>query len=159
MKILDTFTAVINILTVVVIFIENSIFLNLSNKSNSTCSILRGLAMISSGVVIVCVVIHYNYILNVIKYRDNRVEENVTLTSTGLWKYLLLEVLINVFVCPPSVDFTFNMTSVGNPLEYSFDALTSFFSLFRIYSVLRLFEHYSHWTNERSKRVCKINGA
>jgi hypothetical protein len=115
--------------------------------------------MLSSGAVIICVIIHYNYKLNVIKYRDNRVEENVTLMSTGLWKFLLLEILINSLVCPPSVDFTFTMTSVGNSLVYSFDALTSFFSLFRIYSVLRLFEHYSHWTNERSKRVCKINGA
>lgn len=159
MKILDTFTATINILTVIVIFTENYIFWSLDNVSTHTCSLLRGLAMFSSGAVIICVIIHYSYKLNVIKYRDNRVEENVTLMSTGLWKYLLLEILINSLVCPPSVDFTFTMKSVGNSLVYSLDGMSSFFSLFRIYSVLRLFEHYSHWTNERSKRVCKINGA
>lgn len=159
MKILDTFTAILDVLIVVVIYIENYLFWENSNVSTNVCSYLRALAMLSSGAVIICIIIHYSYKLNVIKYRDNRVEENVTLVSTGLWKFLLIEILINSLVCPPSVDFTFTMTSVGNSLVYSFDALTSFFALFRIYSVLRLFEHYSHWTNERSKRVCKINGA
>jgi hypothetical protein len=77
----------------------------------------------------------------------------VTLFSTGLWKYLVLEIIVNSVVCPPNIDNTFTMKSVGNPLVYTLDALASFFSLFRVYTVLRLFEHYSNWTNERSKRV------
>jgi hypothetical protein len=120
--------------------------------------------MLLSALVIICIIIHYNYVLNVIKYWDNWVEESgnyiwiryihiVTLFSTGLWKFLMLEIIINSITCPPSLDTTFEMKSVGNPLVYSLDALCSFCSLFRMYTVLRLFEHYSHWTNERSRRV------
>jgi len=32
------------------------------------------------------------------------VEENVTVFSTGLWKYLLAEIIVNMVVCPPGVD-------------------------------------------------------
>ena len=83
----------------------------------------------------------------------------VTLISTGLWKYLLAEIAINSCVCPPNVDITYSMVQLGQKIIYSFDAMTAVVSLFRLYTVIRLFEHYSHWTNERSKRVCKINGA
>ena len=79
--------------------------------------------------------------------------------STGLWKSLLCEVLIMVCVCPPSIDVTFHMVQLGQKITYSYDTLTAIMSLFRLYTVIRLFEHYSHWTNERSKRVCKMNGA
>ena len=77
----------------------------------------------------------------------------VSLTSTGLWKSLLIECLIMVCVCPPSVDTKFSMIQLGQEIKYSYDAMTAVISLFRLYTVIRLFEHYSHWTNERSKRV------
>eukprot|EP00347_Sterkiella_histriomuscorum_P018471 403345393 len=102
---------------------------------------------------------HYSYKLNVIKFRDNQIDENVTLVSTGLWKYLLTEICIHSCVCPPTVDVTYSMVQLGQKIIYSFDAMTAVVSLLRLYTVIRLFEHYSHWTNERSKRVCKINGA
>ena len=159
MKILDTFTALLDVITVVLIYVENWLFFANNNKSNIQCTILRVGIMICSAIVIIGIIMHYNYKISVIKYRENRVEESVTLYSTGLWKYLLIELAINAMICPPSIDYTFEMKSVGNPLIYSLDGLTSFFSLFRTYTVLRLFEHYSHWTNERSRRVCKINGA
>ena len=124
MKVLDSLTAVINVFTIILIYVENYIFWSNSNELTSICNYLRGIAMLSSGAVVICIVIHYNYKLNVIKYRDNRVEENVTLWSTGLYKYLFIEVAINCFVCPPTIDATYYMKSVGKDLEYSFDCIT-----------------------------------
>ena len=159
LKALDTLTAVISVITIVLVFIENEFFWSAGNKSTKLCSGLRALIVVLSAAIIICLIIHYNYKLTVIKYRDNQVDQNVTLTSTGLWKSLLVEILIQACVCPPSVDITFSMVQLGQQIKYSFDTMTAIVSLFRLYTVIRLFEHYSHWTNERSKRVCKMNGA
>ncbi len=46
----------------------------------------------------------------------------------------------------------------GSEVTYSINDITTFFGLARFYLTLRLFEYYSHWTNDRSKRVCNIIG-
>ena len=79
-------------------------------KSSKLNNWLRYITVFLSIVAVICIIIHYNYKLSVIKFRDNRMDENVTLCSTGLWKNLAIEVIINLFVCPPSVDFKFEMT-------------------------------------------------
>jgi hypothetical protein len=133
-----------------------------SNRTNST---LRGFILVLSVVAIICVIIHYNFRIHVIKYRDNRLDEEgnlkigtqlsniVSLYSTGLWVQLLVELFTHAVICPPTVDVTFAMQSLGSEIVYSYDGMVAVYSVFRLYTVIRLFEHYSHWTNERSKRV------
>ena len=118
---------------------------------------MRALVFLLSAVSVICVIIHYNYRLGVIKFRNNQVDEDISLYSSGLWKWLIAEICIHMFVCPPNVDITYQMVQLGQPIVYSFDAMTAIISLARLYTVLRLFEHYSHWTNERSKRVCNLH--
>ena len=77
----------------------------------------------------------------------------VSLISTGLWWKLIIEIIVNAIVNPPGVDLIFNLTQLGTELTYSFDTFVAVVSLFRLYTVIRLFEHFSHWTNERSRRV------
>jgi hypothetical protein len=77
----------------------------------------------------------------------------VSLFSSGLYKYLLIELIINGFICPPTIDLTFSMISLNKPIEYSLDSIVAVVCVFRFQNVFRLFEHYSHWTSERSKRV------
>ena len=72
---------------------------------------MRALVFLLSAVSVICVIIHYNYRLGVIKFRNNQVDEDISLYSSGLWKWLIAEICIHMFVCPPNVDITYQMCS------------------------------------------------
>jgi hypothetical protein len=107
--------------------------------------------------------------MKIIRLRELR-GSDATLISTGQYKQLGMEIFLNLILCPPAFDFSFSYRAlsncycycvyvcVGKQLTYSFNDLCTFFGLTRFYLTLRLFEYYSHWTNERSKRVCHIIG-
>lgn len=82
----------------------------------------------------------------------------MTLLTAGLWKWLLLEILVNALVVPPGLDLSFTMRQVGNLVKTPLDTLVCVFSVVRLYSVYpRLLlthygDDYSH-INDRTIRV------
>ena len=114
--------------------------------------------MALSIVIVVMISIDYWYLLQIKKYEDLRLEERVNICNAGLWKSYFFYILLNLINIPPSMDFSFSMLQVGNEVIYTMDAVFSVVSLFRLVFILRLLEHFTHWTDESSQRVCKLNG-
>lgn len=129
------------------------------NEITQLCNNLRITIICLSGVLIVFAVMHYYYKVQILAYRDNRLSEKLNIFNSGLWIYLSMEVIVQAFVCPPDVVYKFTVKQIGNDVTYSWDSLVAVVSILRFYTVFRLIQHYSYWTNERSKRVSKINGA
>ena len=65
----------------------------------------------------------------------------------------MFEILYNMIICPPWVDYVFEIDLVGDPSELSLDAICFSLALGRVYLILRLYEQYSRWTNEKANKT------
>lgn len=95
------------------------------------------------------IVVHHMQRLELQKLMKLRYEKD-TLRSTGLYKFMIFEILFNLLICPPKVDTVWKMKQLGGDFEISLDGLLLTLSLFRTYHLLRLYEQYSQWTNEKA---------
>ncbi len=78
-----------------------------------------------------------------------------TLISSGLYKLLILELILNSMFIPPNLDYKFTGKMLGGKYVYSVDDLMVVISLAKCYLILRLYYHYSKWTSEKIKRITK----
>lgn len=94
-------------------------------------------------------------LLEVLKYT---VGTKDTLFSTGIYKYMLLEIFINCIISPPGYDYYFEINTLGYTIIYSIDDIITFFILLRLYTILRLFSHHSIYTQSLAERICDRYG-
>jgi len=153
----DTISALFSCLALLIAWIENDIFFENNNISNSSCNVLR--AIVSC----LCIIVHY-YILRHYKLQleilksQRIIYQKTQLHNSNLFKYYLIEILFNYIHCPPYFDFVVPNEQLGIRFDITLDAYISVIMLGRLYVFFRLFDHYTFWTGERATRVCKING-
>ena len=84
-----------------------------------------------------------------------------TLVTTGLWKNLVFECLINV-VSPQyifdGIKYVEYSKDYQMDIVYEMNDLLLFFMFFRLYLVCRFLFYLSHFMNPRTQRVCAIHG-
>ena len=84
-----------------------------------------------------------------------------TIFSSGLWKSLLAEVILQL-VAPynflSGYKYVENVEAYDVTIEYEINELLLFFSFVRIYMLLRMYIYYSEYLTPRSLRVCQMNG-
>lgn len=82
--------------------------------------------------------------------------KGATIYRSGSLKYMILEIILNLMVCPPSFDLAVHgrSDSLGY-FDYSIDSILFGVSLSRTYLIFRLYEHYSNWTNKTAREICK----
>lgn len=96
---------------------------------------------------------HYKLDFNVLKMKEH-IDHYETLFSSGKYKYLIFELLLCSIHSPPKVNYTFNFNQNGNIILYSIDMFLTYCTLFRFYTVWRLFAKYSTWNNDKAEKVC-----
>ena len=77
------------------------------------------------------------------------------LFTTGLWIYLLLELIVNSIFSPPYVEGSFSGRMLKGNYTYSFDTLVNFFVLFKLYYIVRVIRVLSVFFSERAKVIAK----
>ena len=83
---------------------------------------------------------------------------------------LAFELFVCAICCPPYFDYTFKGQVLSGTYEYrlintffclknvlfcSYDALINVITIMKSYLVLRTYQHYSAWNNERAVQTCK----
>jgi hypothetical protein len=77
------------------------------------------------------------------------------LSSTGLLKTLIIEIIICALHSPPFVNTIFIIPNARDDVPYSLDIILTMFVLMRIYLFWRVFEGESFWNDERAERICR----
>ena len=72
--------------------------------------------------------------------------------------YLLYCLVLELFVCsiflPPYISTTFSGQMLNGTYTYSLGQITLTIMLLRTYLIVRLYEHYSKWTNSKAQNIC-----
>ena len=81
-----------------------------------------------------------------------------SLIESELLKPMILEILIFSIFSPPGIDYFFELETLGYKITYSIDDIFTFFTLLRLYTLLRLFGHHSIYTQSTAETICQRNG-
>jgi hypothetical protein len=115
---------------------------------------MRAINIIVTGVLCVCIVLHYQFKLSLLKLKKLR-PPNDSIRSAGMLPIMALELFVCMICCPPYFDFTFEGRMLGGTYVYSYNAIIFVIMLLRGYLVLRLFGQYSRWTNDKAEKICR----
>ena len=100
---------------------------------------------------------HYCFML--IEMKLNKEEYHKThLFQSQLWKYFILECIVNTFHNPPFFLLTYTITILDTTATYTWDSIISIFALAKLYILLRIFQNYTPWTSYQAERICQMNG-
>lgn len=184
-RFVDTVAALIALVIILIYFYEFELFIRVDysdsgtiikkrHESTSLNSILRTImiigSIITSKTILPCdfeslayltqqgvmIYIHYKKQLELQKLMKIRNKKD-TLFSTGMYKRLVFEIVLNMIVCPPTLDGQIKLSQTGGTQWLSFDAVCFSISLFRCYLFLRLYQQYSRWSSEKSIMICRQN--
>ena len=154
----DTMNGGLSLILILLYIVEYEMFISDNGKpkySSTAVNHLFRFVMLGLSSC-VCVVQYYHYdsllkIQKILKLKDQR----ETLTTSGFLKYLILECCINAIICPPFVDFGFEIDQLKGSVYITIDSTCFMICLFRFYNVLKVPEQYSIWTTEESTKICK----
>ena len=148
----DTCTACLSVLISLVALVQNEI--NHQVSSNFVL-FLRVLIVVACLKGFFWLVKRYKCLLyiNLLKY-----SEPDTLVSSGLYKGLVLEVLVFSLCPPPGLDSEFEVGMMDFNMTYSWDTFFTFLSLLKLYTLFRLFGHYSSYMQGKAERICESYG-
>ena len=88
------------------------------------------------------------------KHRVNKLFLD-TLSSTGLLKTMIIEIIICALHSPPFVNAIFIIPNARDNVPYSLDIILTLFVIMRIYLFWRVFMGESFWNDERAERICR----
>jgi len=78
-----------------------------------------------------------------------------TLSSTGLLKTMIIEIIICSLHSPPFVNAIFIIPNARDDVPYSLDIILTLFVIMRIYLFWRVFMGESFWNDERAEQICR----
>lgn len=97
---------------------------------------------------------HYILKLKQLKY-ELKIKEHDTLCSSGLYKGLLIELLICSLFDPPNVNSIFSGKMLGGHYTYSLDDMMVVIAFAKCYVVIRLYYHYTKWNTRYVQALAK----
>lgn len=152
----DTITSIITMSVLVIYTIEYEAYIKNGMKSDIFNQILRSVLFLLNG--FNCFLLYYRFsfqlqLLKILKLKHHK----ETLRSSGLLRGFLIECLINMIICPPFVDFHFQLAQMSGQITVSLAGFCYTVCLFKSYTLLRLPEQYIKWTDDKSSSICKKN--
>jgi hypothetical protein len=121
-------------------------------------TILRIVCIIITAILIFSIIKHYQYEFEMRKI------ENYGVYYPSIWKdkttrsMLILELFICSMIMPPFLDSPKKPLMIilnlnGVEVKYSIDMIISTFCMLKSYTILRVYEHVSKWTNYDAKKT------
>ena len=130
----------------------NMIFL-----TTTTVTTLRSLVLVCTIIIETLLIIHYILLLKFYKIKELYFPED-TLFSSGLYKYLLIELFLNFFHSPPNLNFIIQVSQRDPsmpPGNFQSDFFfTNVLLFFRSYQIIKYFAFYSKWNSYMNEKIC-----
>mmetsp|Transcript_692 Transcript_692/g.1263 ORF Transcript_692/g.1263 Transcript_692/m.1263 type:complete len:528 (-) Transcript_692:8051-9634(-) len=163
LRFIDTITAIVGLGGTTLAFIENESYYDDTNSSRNestwTGNIIR--IVVSISTLFLLLLVGYR---TMIAYNLNR-EKKVGAASvvrpfleTWYFKAMWIEIIINAVHWPAFIDGEHEFYQLNGKLVVSNNAIFTTCTLARFYLALRLFEHYTKWSNRRSEMICEESG-
>lgn len=84
-----------------------------------------------------------------------KAKDHDNMCSSGLYKGLLVELVICSLFDPPYVNSIFNGKMLGGKYSYSLDDMMVVIAFAKCYVVIRLYYHYSKWNTNKVQAMAK----
>lgn len=152
----DTINSILTISVLALYAVEYEIYSGNGLNSNYINHILRSIMLITNGFVCWILFYHYKYSLELQKILKLK-HPKETLRSSGLIRNFIIESAINMIICPPFLDASFELAQMKGYITITIDAICYSICLLKSYTILRLPEQYIKWTDEQSNAICKQN--
>jgi len=133
----------------------NDVYIENSHQSYSAVLILEICVSVST-VILVCLIYRHYHLRHKI-HRADAITPRKHFWQTRALTGFVIEILINIIHLPPGINFTFNMTVLGQVITYSALDIISIIMTLRAYLIFRLFALYSRWTKGPAAYACQIN--
>jgi hypothetical protein len=124
-----------------------------TDRMSSVDNILR---IINLGIILIIdlfLIMIYKNELRVQKYYCYCTTED-NLYSSGLWKSLLIEILVLSVFTPPFTYIHFNFNLFELRYIYTLNSFIAFLSIFKLYVVFKCYALFSKWTNFDNMPIC-----
>lgn len=126
-------------------------------QTNATVTTCRSLVTFVTVIIEVLLVVHYFLLIEFYKFKDLLYPED-NLFSSGFYKYLLIEMFLNIFHSPPYFDYVIPVAQRDPSLpEGKFQSdyfLTILLLFFRSYQIIKYFAFYSKWNSYYFEKIC-----
>lgn len=164
-KILDTFISLLIFSNLTFNFIDNN--LTVSEEGLPTDSDYKPMNQVNDKInylrIFNCIIVIITEVLLIVTYYlklsklriEGLASSNDGIYSTGLFKFLILEVIVLLPVCPPYIEIIIKGKMLGSIYVYSISTITTSISLLKIYYIVKIFNHYSIFTSFYAKTVSK----
>ena len=164
-KVIDTVVFILVLLNFTLSFISNNLFteetgsaelknFKAKNHSDSKINIIRCFNVLI--VIAIEVLIFFSYILKVEIYKIRDLAgKNEGIFTVGLYKTLIIEMLIMSIVTPPFFDKTFEGRMLGSYYIYSYDTVITIVSLIKMYYIIKIVGHYSIFTSFNAEKLAE----
>lgn len=113
----------------------------------------RFVNIILVSVLIIFTFVHY-YLVLTIKKKEGILSETDGLCSSGLIKYLTLEILVLFWTNPPYINYFFTGTMEGYDFAFSLGGVICIINMFKSYLIIRVYTYFAKWTTETATSLC-----
>ena len=84
-----------------------------------------------------------------------------TIYNTGIWKNMLVEIVVNILAPTPFFDgwkYTEKVEAFDTEVQYEVNDILLFLSFARLYKLVEFILYQTEFMNPRAQRVCSLNG-
>jgi len=129
----------------------------LESISNRTISAEENtLRYINALIVILTLILiyfHYFYKIRVLQAED-KLSKYDNLYSSGLYKYMILEMIICGIFYPPHLNLIYSGSTSDVIYANNMNSIISFVVMFKSYIIIRVYSYFSRWTNDLARNIC-----
>lgn len=126
------------------------------DKKIQKTDILRFIISGLTVLILIMLVIRYKLLLNFNKLRSY-LKENETLISSGYYKFLILELILNVIHPIPKLNLTISISQRYSQQDAFLEInilLTILLLFFRSYHIFKYFSFHSRWYSYETEKLC-----
>lgn len=109
----------------------------------------------ASVILVILTLIYFHYLFKMRLYKaEDRLSKYDNMFTSGLYKNMLLEMLICAVFYPPYL----NIVLIGSTSEVHYiiilNSIISFLVMFKCYIIVRVYSYFSRWTSDLARSIC-----
>lgn len=120
------------------------------SPEENTCRFVNILIVITN---LFCIYLHYFFKIKILK-ADHKLSEYDNIFTSGLYKYLAMELFVCAFFYPPFLNQIIYGNMLNSVYVYNVNGLISFVVMLKSYIILRVYSYFSRWTSDTANSVC-----
>ena len=121
-------------------------------SSDKVVTSLRWICVILIIIIEILLIYKYNLEVDVLKTYNKACDED-SIFTTGLWKYLLLEMIILGIFSPPGYDKMIYGNMLNGTYIYSLDSLIMLLYILKFYYLLKVITSFTIWSSDKVYKI------